>query len=120
MNTETEVKLLGPLEVAVEGRHVEFEGAKQRRLFVALALRAPEPVPVDALVETVWGDQAAAGRGLRAGDRAHGARHPPLRGADEPRRVRPGARAVARTGTRRPPVRQLRAGRGRAARGAAP
>ena len=62
MNTDTEVRLLGPLEVAVESRHVEFEGAKQRRLFVALALRAPEPVPVDALVETVWGDQPPEGR----------------------------------------------------------
>ena len=41
---------------------MEFEGAKQRRLFVALALRAPEPVPVDALVEAVWGDQPPEGR----------------------------------------------------------
>ena len=41
---------------------MEFEGAKQRRLFVALALRAPEAVSVDELVEAVWGDEAPDGR----------------------------------------------------------
>src|SRR4051794_8296312 len=62
MNTGMEVRLLGPLEVVVPDGPVEFEGAKQRRLFVALALRAPEPVPVDELVQAVWGDQAPDGR----------------------------------------------------------
>ena len=59
MNTGIEVRLLGPLEVAVPAGAVEFEGAKQRRLFVALALRAPEAVSVDELVEAVWGDAGA-------------------------------------------------------------
>jgi predicted ATPase/DNA-binding SARP family transcriptional activator len=49
-----EVRLLGPLDVRVEGRAVQFDGAKQRALFTALALRAPEPVTVDELVEAVW------------------------------------------------------------------
>ena len=62
MNTGIEVRLLGPLEVVVPDGPVEFEGAKQRRLFVALALRAPEAVPVDELVEAVWGDQPPEGR----------------------------------------------------------
>ena len=62
MNNGIEVRLLGPLEVVVPDGPVEFEGAKQRRLFVALALRAPEAVPVDELVEAVWGDQAPEGR----------------------------------------------------------
>ena len=57
-----EVRLLGPLEVASGGRDVEFEGAKQRRLFVALTLRAPEAVSVDALAEAVWGSEAPIGR----------------------------------------------------------
>ena len=63
MNSSIEVRLLGPLEVVVAGSPVEFEGAKQRRLFVALALRAPEAVSVDELVEVVWGDEAPDGRG---------------------------------------------------------
>ena len=62
MSSEIEVRLLGPLEVAVPDGGVEFEGAKQRRLFVALALRAPEAVSVDELVEAVWGDEAPDGR----------------------------------------------------------
>src|SRR3954464_15233023 len=62
MSAGIEVRLLGPLEVAVPGGHVEFEGVKQGRLFVALALRAPDPVPVDELVEAVWGDAPPEGR----------------------------------------------------------
>src|SRR4051812_11566822 len=62
MRPEIDVRLLGPLEVAAPGGDVEFEGAKQRRLFVALALRAPEAVSVDALVQAVWGDEAPDGR----------------------------------------------------------
>src|SRR3954449_12849377 len=58
MGSGIEVKLLGPLEVA----GVEFEGAKQRRLFVALALRAPEAVTDDALVEAIWHDDVPDGR----------------------------------------------------------
>lgn len=63
MSSSVEVRLLGPLEVVVAGSPVEFEGAKQRRLFAALALRAPEAVSVDELVEVVWSDEAPDGRG---------------------------------------------------------
>ncbi len=62
MTQGIEVRLLGPLEVAVPGGQVEFEGVKQGRLFVALALRAPDAVPVDELVEAVWEDSAPEGR----------------------------------------------------------
>src|SRR6185503_13557808 len=62
MNNGIEVRLLGPLEVVAPTGPVEFEGAKQRRLFVALVLRAPEAVPVDELVEAVWDDHAPDGR----------------------------------------------------------
>ena len=58
MSSSIEIRLLGPLEVG----GVQFEGAKQRRLFVALALRAPEPVSVDELVQALWGDEAPDGR----------------------------------------------------------
>ncbi len=58
MGSGIEVSLLGPLEVA----GVEFEGAKQRRLFVALALRAPEAVTDDALVGAIWHDDVPDGR----------------------------------------------------------
>jgi DNA-binding SARP family transcriptional activator len=61
MKWQTEVKLLGPLEVRVSGRPVQFDGAKQRKLFTALALRAPEAVPADVLIEVLWDDDPPAG-----------------------------------------------------------
>ena len=54
MSSDVEVRILGPLDVRVEGHAVQFDGAKQRTLFTALALRAPEPISVDELVEAVW------------------------------------------------------------------
>jgi predicted ATPase/DNA-binding SARP family transcriptional activator len=62
MSAGIDVRLLGPLEVVVPDGGVEFEGAKQRRLFVALALRAPDAVTVDELVEAVWGQDVPDGR----------------------------------------------------------
>jgi predicted ATPase/DNA-binding SARP family transcriptional activator len=55
------VRLLGPLDVRVEGRTVQFDGTKQRALFTALALKAPEAVTVDDLVEAVWADEPPGG-----------------------------------------------------------
>jgi predicted ATPase/DNA-binding SARP family transcriptional activator len=61
VSSEIDVRLLGPLEVEVAGDLVRFEGVKQRRLFVVLALRAPEVVSVDELLEVMWGDQLPGG-----------------------------------------------------------
>src|SRR5262245_9034159 len=55
------VRLLGPLEVEVAGAPVRFDGAKQRTLFVLLALHSPEPVSADALAEALWGDDQPSG-----------------------------------------------------------
>ena len=56
VDSQIDVRLLGHLEVEVRGERVEFEGVKQRRLFAALALRAPEAVSTDELVEALWGE----------------------------------------------------------------
>jgi DNA-binding SARP family transcriptional activator len=61
MSRDIDVKLLGPLEVRVSGRRVHFDGVKQRKLFTVLALRAPEAVPEDVLIEVLWGDDAPGG-----------------------------------------------------------
>ena len=63
MDSQIEVRLLGHLEVEVSGETVRFEGVKQRRLFAVLALRAPEAVSADELVEALWGDEPPAGAG---------------------------------------------------------
>jgi DNA-binding SARP family transcriptional activator len=53
-----DVRLLGHLEVEVSGEAVRFEGVKQRRLFAMLALRAPDAVSADELVEALPGPLA--------------------------------------------------------------
>jgi predicted ATPase/DNA-binding SARP family transcriptional activator len=58
-----DVRLLGHLEVEVSSQSVQFEGAKQRRLFAMLALRAPDAVSADELVEALWGEKPPAGVG---------------------------------------------------------
>ncbi len=65
MSRGVDVKLLGPLDVRVPAGTVQFEGAKQRALFTALALQAPDPVGVDELVEALWAD-APPGDGVQA------------------------------------------------------
>lgn len=49
------IKLLGPMDVEVAGRSLDV-GPRQRRLVLAaLAVDAGSPVPIDALIERVWG-----------------------------------------------------------------
>jgi predicted ATPase/DNA-binding SARP family transcriptional activator len=61
VDPEMDIRLLGHLEVEVSGALVHFEGAKQRRLFAMLALRAPDAVSGDELVEALWGREPPAG-----------------------------------------------------------
>jgi DNA-binding SARP family transcriptional activator len=50
------VRLLGPVDVTVDGRPVEIGSAKQRALLAALALRVGAVVPVELLVDDLWGE----------------------------------------------------------------
>src|SRR5919108_933126 len=52
-----EVRLLGLVEADLDGRALVLGGAKQRAVLAMLALRANAPVPVDQLVEGLWGEQ---------------------------------------------------------------
>ena len=51
-----EVKVLGPLEVTVDGRPVELRRKKQRALLALLALHAGEVVSTDRIVDELWGE----------------------------------------------------------------
>jgi DNA-binding SARP family transcriptional activator len=55
--SRVEVKLLGPLEVYVDGRPIQLRRPKQRALLALLALRAGEVVSTDRLVHELWGEQ---------------------------------------------------------------
>lgn len=56
-----EFRVLGPLEVVDdEGRSLPLGGARQRALLAALLLRANEVVPLDTLIDQLWGERPPA------------------------------------------------------------
>lgn len=52
----TYLQLLGPVEATVDGRSVPLGATKQRALLAMLALEANATVPVDRLVDGLWGE----------------------------------------------------------------
>jgi DNA-binding SARP family transcriptional activator len=54
-----EFRLLGPLEVVHDGRLLEIGGVKERALLAILLLNANHAVPVDRLIDDLWGDEPA-------------------------------------------------------------
>ncbi|HEX2402832.1 MAG TPA: BTAD domain-containing putative transcriptional regulator, partial [Mycobacterium sp.] len=50
------IRVLGPLEVVVDGRPVPLGSPQLRRLLVTLVVERDEVVSVDRLVEVLWGD----------------------------------------------------------------
>jgi len=52
-----EFRILGPLEMLVEGRPVEIVGTRQRALLAILLLRANEVVSRDRLIDDLWGER---------------------------------------------------------------
>ena len=60
-------RLLGPLEVAVEGRPVPFPAAKPRALLALLLLDRNRVVSVDRLIDELWGEEPpeTAGKALQ-------------------------------------------------------
>jgi DNA-binding SARP family transcriptional activator/ABC-type branched-subunit amino acid transport system substrate-binding protein/DNA-binding beta-propeller fold protein YncE len=57
MGTGVEARILGPLELAVEGERVEVRGGKQRELLALLLVHANDVVSSDRLIEGLWRDQ---------------------------------------------------------------
>ena len=60
-------RLLGPLEVAVNGHAVDVGGLKQRALLAILLLHANQPVRRDVLIDQLWAEHPPAGAELRGG-----------------------------------------------------
>jgi DNA-binding SARP family transcriptional activator len=65
--TVVEFRVLGPLEAIVDGRPVSLQAAKPRALLALLLLGRNRVVPVDRLVDGLWGDNppATAVKGLQ-------------------------------------------------------
>jgi DNA-binding SARP family transcriptional activator/ABC-type transport system substrate-binding protein len=51
-------RVLGQLEVLVDGRPVDLGGARQRAVLAVLLAHASQPIPTDRLVTEVWGGDA--------------------------------------------------------------
>lgn len=51
-----QARILGPLEVLVDGTRVEIPGGKQRELLAILLIHANEVVSSDRLIEELWGE----------------------------------------------------------------
>jgi predicted ATPase/DNA-binding SARP family transcriptional activator len=60
MTASLEIRLLGPFEVLAGGRPAEVTGPKRHALLALLALRGGRMVPVEVLVDAVWGEQVPA------------------------------------------------------------
>lgn len=53
-----EFRLLGPVEVERDGRALPLGGPKQRAVLALLLLRHGKTVPVDVLIDEIWGEDA--------------------------------------------------------------
>jgi DNA-binding SARP family transcriptional activator/ABC-type branched-subunit amino acid transport system substrate-binding protein/streptogramin lyase len=56
MKNGIEARILGPLEILVEGKRVEVRGGKQRELLALLLVHANDVVSSDRLIEGLWGE----------------------------------------------------------------
>ena len=55
-----EFRILGPLQVLDDDRTIELGGARQRAVLAILLLHRGEAVPVDRIVDLVWGERPPA------------------------------------------------------------
>src|SRR2546430_4511440 len=62
-----DLRVLGPLQILVEGREIPLPSAKQRALVAVLLLQAGEVVSAERLVDALWGERppATAAHALR-------------------------------------------------------
>jgi DNA-binding SARP family transcriptional activator len=58
--TPTQLRLLGPIEIVVDGRPRPVAGLRRRAVLAALGLRSGETVAVDRLINVVWADEPPA------------------------------------------------------------
>ena len=60
--SEAELRLLGPVEVVLDGRLIDVGHARQLVVLAALAVEVNQPTPSDRLVDRVWGTARRSGR----------------------------------------------------------
>src|SRR4051794_27960007 len=58
---EVRVRLLGHVELEIDGRLVPVASTRQRELLVVLALSVGQPVSVDSIAQILWGEHLHSG-----------------------------------------------------------
>lgn len=57
-----DIRILGPLDVVVQGRSVALSGPRSHRLLALLAVNCDEIVPFDRIVDVLWDDPPSSAR----------------------------------------------------------
>jgi DNA-binding SARP family transcriptional activator/ABC-type branched-subunit amino acid transport system substrate-binding protein/streptogramin lyase len=60
MSNGVEARILGPLEIVVDGERVDVRGGKQRELLAILLVHANQIVSSDRLIDDLWADEPPA------------------------------------------------------------
>jgi DNA-binding SARP family transcriptional activator len=60
MTDSLEIRILGPFEILVGGQAVAVSGSKRHGLLALLALRRGRVIPVDELIDALWGEELPA------------------------------------------------------------
>src|SRR5215472_1180530 len=55
--SRVEYRLLGPVEVWIDGRRLDAGQPRQRAVLAALLVDAGRMVPIDTLIDRVWGEE---------------------------------------------------------------
>lgn len=55
-----EFRILGPLEVCIEGENIQLGGPRERTVLAMLLLEANRVIPVERLIDAVWNDDPPA------------------------------------------------------------
>src|SRR5438552_19001196 len=61
VDSDVEIRVLGPLEVTNAGADIQLGGRKQRTVLALLVAEVGKPVTVDALIDGVWGEEPTPG-----------------------------------------------------------
>ncbi|WP_141797564.1 BTAD domain-containing putative transcriptional regulator [Nocardioides sp. SLBN-35] len=86
------MRVLGPVEVEVDGRPLDLGAPKPRRLLAVLALHRGRPVSPETIAEALWGDEPPASHAVTIQGYVSG-----LRKILEPERAPRGASTVIQT-----------------------
>jgi DNA-binding SARP family transcriptional activator len=57
MDAELVCRVLGPLEILVDGRQVHVGGPREKKLLVTLLVNAGRAVPTAQLIDSLWGER---------------------------------------------------------------